>query len=326
LGNAPGDLAPILGTDYTLNTLVGNPVCNPPRPPRDFSGIVKGKTAGFPMAEFKEIAKTLKRGHWRVATATIDGVELIAIVYRFSYAGQDKNKDRGVNYFITTCGSTAPGPLHAAHYCDVNGIVGYCDLQRPKVLTEAFAALPEVDKHDHARQNKLAVEEAWNTQSCWFRSQTTYVGICMTDNWKFCDHMGMLPSDRTNARIGVKLFTNMFCKKFFSKPGHKACKLVKFGKLENPEITDEHGHVTKKYKTDQYEKHRCYICKEQRNGPEQKMYDALHYCETCNPSGDTNFAICGEKCKNRQCFALHKMKVEYERKFPTPALPSSGSQ
>jgi hypothetical protein len=100
LGNAPGDLAPILGTDYTLNTLVGNPVCNPPRPPRDFSGIVKGKTAGFPMAEFKEIAKTLKRGHWRVATATIDGVELIAIVYRFSYAGQDKNKDRGVNYFM----------------------------------------------------------------------------------------------------------------------------------------------------------------------------------------------------------------------------------
>jgi hypothetical protein len=34
--------------------------------------------------------------------------------------------------------------------------------------------------------------------------------------------------------------------------------------------------------------------------------------------------FCGEKCKDRQCFALHKIKVEYERNFAPPALPSTG--
>ena len=115
---------------------------------------------------------------------------------------------------------------------------------------------------------------------------------------------------------------NMFAKKFFSKPGAKQCKLKTFGTKENPEIVGEDGVVRKKYKTQQHEIHKCYICKEQRKAPTDKIYAARFYCQTCNPCGDTRFAICGEKT-GRECFRIHKLKCEYEQACVV-ALPPNG--
>ena len=92
----------------------------------------------------------------------------------------------------------------------------------------------------------------------------------MTDAWKLFDHLGLLPP-ANNTRISVEMFVNMFAKKFFSKPGAKQCKLKTFGTKENPEIVGEDGVVRKKYKTQQHEIHKCYICKEQRKAPTDKI-------------------------------------------------------
>eukprot|EP01043_Picozoa_sp_COSAG02_P014053 COSAG02_NODE_573_length_20153_cov_11.609305_2_plen_795_part_00 len=269
----------------------------------DFTGIVKGKTWLFPIAEFRSIAQDLKRGEWRTATTTIDGVDLLAVVYRFSYAGKDRGKDRGCNFLISTTGSTTPGPDYAAHWSDENGHVHFTSLPRPLIVGDYFSKATIVDDHDNARQHKLAIEEAWATSDCWFRLETTFTGICFTDMWKGCDAADLLPPPINSARrIPIKRFLNLYGKVFFRKPEQKMCKLKSWDPIYKKGQPHK-GNPAKRYKTDQYPKYSCYVCKRNQHTSSErsKVYTAFQYCEICNPEGDKCFAICSPGT-GRQCF------------------------
>jgi hypothetical protein len=41
-----------------------------------------------------------------------------------------------------------------------------------------------IDSHNHARQFELALEKHWVTQDAWFRLNTTFIGLTVTDAWK----------------------------------------------------------------------------------------------------------------------------------------------
>ena len=258
---------------------------------RDFSCIVKGKHALFPREEMMKRGKLLNRGEWVCAEAEIHGIKLIAVVYRFSHAKQNKQdtmETKGLNLFLTTAGFTTPGSVYNAHWVDENDCAQITELPRCSAISVFFNAFPAVDKHDHARQNKLAVEEAWLTRDPWFRLQTTFTGICMTDLWKICNELQLIePSDASSEHVTIREFTDQFCGAYLRPADENLkCQTSTFEVRD----TDNGGSSQKKgkkAKTSTYwVKHVCMICGAR----------TTQYCSTCYPMGSKEGAVCRGDC------------------------------
>ena len=110
-------------------------------------------------------------------TATVDGVELVAV-------GWKQNRE-SILYFIMTRGvcSTRPDPSkpHIQRWVDENGNVAEQNIPRPQVASLYFEGNNVIDVHNQRRQGTLALEKKWQTQDCWFRLFTTLVGMCTID-------------------------------------------------------------------------------------------------------------------------------------------------
>ena len=112
-----------------------------------------------------------------VLTATVDGVDLVAV-------GWKQNRESNL-YFIMTRGACStlsdPNDPHAQHWTDDNRNAAERDLPRPKLASMYFKGSNAIDVHNHHRQGILELEKKWPTQTCWFRLFTTLVGICTVD-------------------------------------------------------------------------------------------------------------------------------------------------
>ena len=193
-----------------------------------------------------------------------------------------------------------------AKWSDENGVVNQTELPRPTCLSKYFRAATKIDDHDNVRQSKLDVEGSWRTQNPWFRLHCTFVGIVMTDLWKACDACGFLPpiASVDGRALPIKSFVNRFARRFFANDLH-ACVPRHFEALEKKAGSQQ-------YKTSQYKKSPCYICKEKARVDgvvDAKIPRVSTYCQTCNPSGDRNFAICGEK-SGRECWKFHVLRKQ----------------
>ena len=113
-------------------------------------------------------------GHWVVMKTKIAGVALFAIAYAWS--------QRGISYFISTCGSTdVHDEKYISNYKDDFGNVTFKEINRPKILHFLYEFLPIIDEHNKQRQSVLCLEKKWATKDCWFRLLTTMVGFCIVD-------------------------------------------------------------------------------------------------------------------------------------------------
>lgn len=283
----------------------------------DFTGIVKGKTYLYPYQALRDRASNLKRGEWISATATICGVKLLAIMYRFSYRYAKSSKDpdkkanalKGVNFLISTVGSATPGMDYAAHWTDENGMTHSTLLRRASIISFYFGCATKTDDHDNVRQSKLAVEESWRTTNCWTRLHHSFIGIVTTDIWKLLDAGNYLPPSQVGDRcIPIRRFVDLFAKKLWQNDDESACELRSFDKFAE-KIVDPRDH-RKKPRTDQY--HRS-VCKQPGCS-----YRAHHYCHTCFEASGLplserkRFACCGSGT-GRPCFEQHQMDAQHER-------------
>jgi hypothetical protein len=140
--------------------------------------IVKGNTAFYPMRVLHRllIARHGNRpaGHWTTMTTTISGVHVIAMAYAWS--------QRGVSYFVSTCGSTevADDPYYTK-FEDEDGTVNSKEIKRPKLAEFLFLFLPLIDEHNKQRQAILALERCWPTKDAFFRLIITLVGMTVVD-------------------------------------------------------------------------------------------------------------------------------------------------
>jgi hypothetical protein len=78
----------------------------------------------------------------------------------------------------------ADGNPYIQRLADDNGNIVTRAISRPHVVSNYFEHSLRVDNHNQSRQHELAMEDAWQTQDCWFRLATTLAGICVTDCWK----------------------------------------------------------------------------------------------------------------------------------------------
>ena len=68
-----------------------------------------------------------------------------------------------------------------AKWPDEHGNVRTRPVPRPEIVGNYFGVSNKIDTHNQLRQHELALEELWVTQNPWFRLNTTFVGMTVTD-------------------------------------------------------------------------------------------------------------------------------------------------
>jgi hypothetical protein len=113
-------------------------------------------------------------GHWIVMTTTIAGVKLATIAYAWS--------QRGMSYFLSTCGSTSPSSImYQSNFEDEFGNMDLKMLPRPQVCHFLYEYLPLIDEHNKHHQYVFHLEKKWRTKDCWFCLLVTLTGICVAN-------------------------------------------------------------------------------------------------------------------------------------------------
>jgi hypothetical protein len=138
---------------------------------------------------------------------TIAGVPLIARAYGWS--------QRGVSYFISTCGSTKPCPKkYISHFEDDWGNPGSKEIDRPQLAHFLNEYLPLIDEHNKQRQSILALKKCWPTKDPWFRLLCTITGMAVVDFYQcFRYEMIMIQGrdQETVDEVGIYKFTDLIC-------------------------------------------------------------------------------------------------------------------
>jgi hypothetical protein len=80
------------------------------------------------------------------------------------------------------------GDPYIARFPDANGNVAQRSVPRPDVISQYFSDSNVIDSHNQARQGVLQLEKHWVVQDCWFRSNTTLIGMTVTDCWRAYKH------------------------------------------------------------------------------------------------------------------------------------------
>ena len=110
------------------------------------------------------------------------GNDLVALGYKY-------NQRKVICFlFNKTAGSTKPGDPYIARFNDAFKNVAQRKVPRPAVVSNYFSNSNAVDAHNQARQFELGLERLWITHDCWFRIDTTFIGIVVTDAWKAFKH------------------------------------------------------------------------------------------------------------------------------------------
>ncbi|KAG7363187.1 hypothetical protein IV203_026547 [Nitzschia inconspicua] len=132
-------------------------------------------------------------GHWVTMTTTISGVPLIAVVYAWS--------QKGVSFFISTCGSTEVSPVkYESRFETASGAMSFKLINRPELAHFHYEFLPLIDEHNKQRQNLLALEKSGLDQGNTFVSSVMKLGQDVDASQGFVAGMEEQPSHLLNSR------------------------------------------------------------------------------------------------------------------------------
>ena len=122
-----------------------------------YVGVLKNGHARYPKDYIKAALGGKAAGTQIVLTATVDGVDLVAVGWKLS-------RDSDI-FFITTRGvcSTRPDPSrpHVQRWRDANGNACSRDIPQPRVASLYFEGNNVIDVHNQNRQGSLALEKKW---------------------------------------------------------------------------------------------------------------------------------------------------------------------
>lgn len=138
-------------------------------------GDVKTNTSGYPTQYLQEHCGH-DPGAWiTLRTKDYKGRDIIAIGHR---------RGPSVHTFISAHGTTIAGKPQA--HCDEVDESGKAAVPRkcPKVLNDYTLCQPHIDVHNRYRQETLAIEEAFRTDSFPFRFLTTLIGMAAVNCFK----------------------------------------------------------------------------------------------------------------------------------------------
>jgi hypothetical protein len=271
--------------------------------------IIKNNHVMYPMQALIAVMKARfsgrPAGHWVTFRAEIAGVKLFALAYAWS--------QRGVSYFLSTCGRTDPHPIkYKSNYEDDYGVVTFKELSRPHIAHFLYDYLPLIDEHNKQRQSILNLERVWLTNDCWMRLVTTMCGMSVVDfhryiknrNWHYNngdDTVATVQEDDTlpeDEDIKIKQFSDKICKwldKIVLRNRASPRKTRFTGNASEmlERISDEQGHITKPPTQKQQMKHgrnvgnaivvNCFVCRMYLDEKERTTYINTQWrCKVCH--------------------------------------------
>ena len=124
-----------------------------------FIGHVKTATRKFPKKYLQREVEYDNRGDSRVATTTVDGLQLLAVGW--NEGKRDLHGNIKPKTYISSCGTTLPGPPHQKkRYAnsDNGSREYYVSVPRPAVIGEYHAGCQKIDVHNHLGQGSLGLE------------------------------------------------------------------------------------------------------------------------------------------------------------------------
>ena len=196
----------------------------------EFIGIVKTSHKQFPKAYIEKEMNDWPPGTHLVLKTTVNTNTYYAIGYKYSC--------KKIICFITSgsAGHTLPGQPYEAKWMDANGRVQFRDIPRPHLISEFFLHSNQIDKHNHARQSELAIEENVVTFDGYFRLYCTYLGITITDTWKlYRHHLGLKHKNKT---MSISNFANILCKTLlvndYKATGYETTTIPPLPPLQDP--------------------------------------------------------------------------------------------
>ena len=170
----------------------------------EFIGIVKTAHRGYPKAYLESKMQTWPPGTHLILEYSKNCRKYFAIGYKYSV--------KKVICFVATekAGHTLPGDPYVAKWVDANDAVRFRKITRPHLISNFFKHSNQIDKHNHARQSELAIEENVVTHCGYMRLYCTYLGITITDAWKLYRHN--LGSRHEFKNMSIMRFSNILCK------------------------------------------------------------------------------------------------------------------
>ncbi len=174
--------------------------------------VIKNNQNFYPMRALSNILNARhgegRAGHWVVMSTEIAGVKMFALAYAWS--------QRGISYFLSTCGKTTPHPVkYQTHFEDAYGNTTFREIDRPHVAHFLYDYLPLIDEHNKQRQSLLALEESWPTKDCWFRLLTTLLGMCVVDMHRYYRSHKLIKEKVRQSEVDqvrIRRFSDMLCK------------------------------------------------------------------------------------------------------------------
>ena len=203
--------------------------------------IIKNNSTFFPKRPLNAILTarhgTKVAGKWVTMKTTISGVPLIAVAYAWS--------QKGVSYFLSTCGNTCPAKaLYKTNFEDEFGGTGFKEIKRPEIAEYLYEYLPLIDEHNKQRQNLLNLEFCWPTKNCWFRLCCTLLRIAVTDLYRLYRYHNF-----ESYSNGVLHFSDLICGGLKRKERGEIPVNIRFNSHINNDvlirIQNENGDITK---------------------------------------------------------------------------------
>jgi hypothetical protein len=255
--------------------------------------IIKGHTHFFPIGVLHSILEARHgnrpAGHWVTMTATISDVPIVAVAYAWS--------QKGVSYFVSTCGSTEPSAVkYQSKFEDDWGNTNVREIDRPQLAHFLYEYLPLIDEHNKQRQSLLQLEKKWLTKDPWFRLLCTLVGMATVDMHRLyryhllhCRNLSYKEVDN----IGVVDFTDLIAgtmrkwqyklqRRMPAVDDEKAQLLVR--------ITDSDGNTSREPTETQRNKGKsvgnpftlnCFVCRRYLFNGVQKQQTTSWWCLQC---------------------------------------------
>jgi hypothetical protein len=148
-----------------------------------YFGALKTSTKYTPFQELIDKMQNYPSGSYLVMECTTPkGNNLICIGYKYSASK--------VLVFLGTknAGSIKPGDPYVARFPDANSNVAQRNVPRPDVISKYFNDSNVIDSHNQVRQFELGLEKRWVVKDCYFRLDTTLIGITVADSWRAFKH------------------------------------------------------------------------------------------------------------------------------------------
>jgi hypothetical protein len=231
-------------------------------------------------------------GHWVVMRTEIAEVKLFAVAYAWS--------QKGVSYFLSTCGKTSPAAkMYTTNYEDEFGYTQIRRINRPDIAHFLYDLLPVIDEHNKQRQSILNLEKCWPTRDCWFRLIVTLTGMCVVDfhrlykNIKSEDASGRNKTEIDALEVGR--FSDLLCNSLRKRSRRPAGTLAQFSVAQASaplaRIEGEDGTVTREVTEKQRQKWKsvgtsrqmkCFMCRKYLKSDGTTRYsDTSFWCASC---------------------------------------------